>query len=279
MITVPTSNVALLNEVVDTISQCGAVLLGYFDILDIDSMAAALRGFENVDGLMHQIEEEMQRRQAMSVEAICSRCADITTQYSDECAAYFQYFRAIDSGITLIPFQNGSSGKVIEFVLRKEFEPKFSKHVDQILEVEFNHQTPRNNYYDLSENGKRTALRMFEKRKHKFPEITLNADGYPMFYDFNVEFGYITSSEIVECAEFLLRKGKDVKYGNEKRLKAANFLWSKALLTNIYQYSEFIAVFNRMDQSGYVHSKPRRSFQMKMYCLARNKPYIISLRL
>merc|ERR1712242_575154 len=126
-----------------------------------------------------------------------------------------------------------------------------------------------------------SLLQLKSGSEMKFEHKTLNEDGYPKFVTFDVKIGYISSSSIVICAEYLLRYAKGVHYGNAERLKAADFMLKKTLLTNIYQYTEFIAVFCTRKQTGF-HARTKQSmrkFQMKLHCVARNYPTIISLPL
>ena len=147
---------------------------------------------------------------------------------------------------------------------KSEIIPKLSHE----CVIKFKYQIVRNweNFFRNSHSRDVLIQRAIEAARGR-KNIAVNQDGTPKYREYDIQFGVKIGknmSNVKDCSLFLLENGKRIKYGNIKRINAANIIFSKILLSNIFD-AKIIAVFDRLDQTGWYHSYPTRTYSQKLY--------------
>eukprot|EP01084_Bolivina_argentea_P301011 519181_1 len=294
------------------LQQCSKTLLQYLEPLDIDAIIEGIRTTKNSEYAIKTIQNVAQNslnlQDVMNAESIEKRFKKITEENMHESLQYFRYFHSIHSNQILRckPNKNNNQ-RLIEFILSNEYlsndlsndEKKAitlsyetSKYCNKkILNIKsnevmcFKHKELIDWNSHFLQRKKKLFKRMYTTHKKQHLDKNVNVDeneqGFPKFYEYDIEVGYL-SSNIKKCIIFLLEKGNGLNYGNEKRAKATSFILSKLLLLNIFEYLDFIALFDRLNQNDFIRGNAYHThkFKMKLYWIPKIDPsFILSLQI
>eukprot|EP01083_Nonionella_stella_P003145 8965_1 len=298
------------------LEQCADLFLQFLVPLDVNTLIEGMSLMENTEYSITKIKKTIHATvdlsDIMSNEAIEERFQTIigTPEYKHHWEAYFNYFAHIGK-YQISLYKHDTQSSLIHYILRTEYLSE-STEIDNsatvtstILPLKLttnnrNYRMFRYSNQQLLNIQSNQIMRFEHKRlidwnhylmrqrkesliKHGYHPrgdviVELDENHCPKFYQYDVEFGYL-SSNFTNCATFLLEKGKGVNSGNAARTKAFSFVLSNVLLSSIFEYDTFIALFDRLDQTGYdVPDYGWSKCRMKLFWTPKLDPtFLVSL--